>query len=557
MKEEKQNPKMKSLRKVILFLIIVLAFFLRVYKITEYPAGLNADEAAIGYNAYSLAVTGKDEFGHPWPINFQSFNDYKPGLYFYLALPFVKVIGLNELAVRLPSAILGSLTVLVLYFLVKEMFSLELTRIDFRINPNTLPLVAAFLLAVSPWHLHFSRGGWESNASVFFMTFGVYLFFLSLRSPKNFAFCTLSFALSMFTYHSARVVVPLLALGFILFYGRKIFIKANFRWLAIAFLTGIIPVTVLIFSFLKQEGTSRFSGVGIFADQGPFWRTNELRGQHMNPFSVSSKIIHNKYLGYGIQFFDNYLRHFSGAFLFISGDEIQRNRVMEMGQFYWIDLLFLLAGVYFLIKNKPKNYLFIFYWLAIAPIASALTFQSPHAIRALNMVIPLEIIVAYGLLNIWRLKGGLFRVFIVLAFAWNFSFYLHQYYIHSPQTYPAAWEYGFRQLVGYVKNNEEKYKRIYVTNKYDQPYILFAFYLKYPPEKFQKEARLTPRDQYGFSTVENFGKYYFGPINSGNFPQGGKTLIIGAPNEIPDSATIVKRIYFKDGKTEAFRIIEN
>src|SRR3989304_3731682 len=108
--------------RLLLFLILLLASFLRFWRLDSFPA-LNADEAAIGYNAYSLIETGKDEHGNAWPIHFQSFNDYKPGLYFYLVLPFVKVLGLNEWAVRLPGATLGVLTVLTLYFLVKELFA--------------------------------------------------------------------------------------------------------------------------------------------------------------------------------------------------------------------------------------------------------------------------------------------------------------------------------------------------------------------------------------------------------------------------------------------------
>ena len=56
--------------KLFVLLIVIFSFFLRVWKVSEYPAGLNADEAAIGYNAYSLLQTGKDEFGHSWPVNF-------------------------------------------------------------------------------------------------------------------------------------------------------------------------------------------------------------------------------------------------------------------------------------------------------------------------------------------------------------------------------------------------------------------------------------------------------------------------------------------------------
>ena len=105
-------------QKILLVLIILLAFVLRFYKLSSYPA-LNADEAAIGYNAYSLIKTGRDEHGNPWPVHFQSFNDYKPGLYFYMVLPFVKVIGLNEWAVRIPGAALGVMTVFVSYLLAK------------------------------------------------------------------------------------------------------------------------------------------------------------------------------------------------------------------------------------------------------------------------------------------------------------------------------------------------------------------------------------------------------------------------------------------------------
>lgn len=549
------------MKRILKYLPIILIFLfsltLRIWKLSDYPAGLNADEAAIGYNAYSLIKTGKDEFGHSWPINFQSFNDFKPGFYFYLVLPWVAILGLNEWAVRLPSALLGSLTILAVYFLVKEIFKKEEKR-------NLLAAVASLLLAINPWHLHFSRGGWESNAAVFFIVLGVNLFFVSLKKPGYFSLCVLSLALSMFTYHSARVISPLLGFGLLLLYWKKIFRQENRRSLILSGVVGGILGLRLFVSMTGSAGMSRFSGVGIFADQGPFWRVNELRGQHSNPFSVFPKLVHNRYFEYGVQFLDNYLRHFSGSFLFISGDEIQRNKVPEIGQLFLIEIPFFLLGLYFLINKKPGEWKILFWWLMVAPVASALTFQSPHAIRSLNMVIPLVILTGFGLWNVlvWiqsqtKVIAILLNCSIVILFLWNFGFYLHQYYVHYPQTYPAAWEYGFKDLVNYVVENQNKYEEIYITNKYDQPYILFAFYLQYPPPKFQKEARLTSRDQYGFSTVENFGKYHFGRIGMKSLPKGRKVMVVGTPSEISDSVTILKRIYFKDGKTEAFRIVEN
>src|SRR6266404_5246517 len=119
--------------------IIVLAFVLRFYHLNSYPA-LNADEASIGYDAYSLIQTGHDQHGNAWPIDFQSFNDYKPGLYVYIVLPFVKILGLNEWSVRIPNAFIGVVSVYIIYLLAKELFGKE---------KELFALLAALFLAIS------------------------------------------------------------------------------------------------------------------------------------------------------------------------------------------------------------------------------------------------------------------------------------------------------------------------------------------------------------------------------------------------------------------------
>ena len=109
-----------------LILIILLAAVLRFYKLGQVPSGFVNDEAAFGYNAYSLLKTGKDEFGKAWPIIFRSFGEGKLPVYVYLTVPSVAIFGLNEFAVRLPSALFGVLTVFMLYLL-----GLEIGNWDF------------------------------------------------------------------------------------------------------------------------------------------------------------------------------------------------------------------------------------------------------------------------------------------------------------------------------------------------------------------------------------------------------------------------------------------
>src|SRR3989344_1300457 len=114
-----------DLDKKVLLVILILAFIVRIVFLDISPPGFNADEAALGYNAYSLITTGKDEWGQTFPLVFKSFSDYKPGLYVYLAIPFVWLLGLNELAVRLPSVLLGSFSIILIYLLAKELFRKE------------------------------------------------------------------------------------------------------------------------------------------------------------------------------------------------------------------------------------------------------------------------------------------------------------------------------------------------------------------------------------------------------------------------------------------------
>ena len=536
--------------KALLLGIILLAFVLRFYRLADYPA-LNADEAAIGYNAYSLLTTGMDEHGNPWPIHFQSFNDFKPGLYFYLVLPFVKLLGLTELAVRIPGALIGVATVLALYFLVKELFKSE-----------RLALVSSLFLAISPWHLHFSRGGWEVNTATFLIVLGLWLFFKALAKPRYYLFSVVSFVLSLYAYHAARIIVPLLGLGLLIIYWGQL--RRNIKMLVVAAGVGLILLFPLALDFTKGAVVSRVAGVGLFSDPGPLSRINEQRGQHADFQGLGAKLLHNKAVNYGLAFAQNWAEHFWGEFLFLSGDDIQRNKVPETGTMYLVDLIFILAGIVAIARNS-KGWGPILIWLLLAPLAAALTFQSPHALRAQNMVVPLVVISAHGLMTMVRwlqklknkklLAVGYWSLVILVG--WGLARYLHIYYVHLAKEYPFSSQYGLKELVSYVGNEENKYKKVWVTDRYDQPYIIFLFYLQYPPQKFQGAHQLTPRDSYGFSTVRDFDKFHFEAVDFDKIrPENPNTLIVGTDDDIPAEANIVKKIYGTNGHLY-FEIVAN
>ena len=540
-----------------ILLVVLLAFVVRVNNISNLPA-LNADEAAIGYNAYSLIKTGLDEHGNAWPIHFQSFNDYKPGLYFYTVLPMVAVFGLNEVAVRLPGVMFGVLNVLAVYLLATKLFEKSSK------NSSLLGLLSGFLLAITPWHIHFSRGGWEVNLATLLITLGVYCFVRAKKSPDYYVYSFLVFVASLYTYHSARIIVPLIGLGLLYIYKKSIFSPKNKKLFLSSLLFAAILCIPLAIDFLGPAGSSRAQGVSILADPGHVSRINEKRGHHANLNSPVAKIIHNKPVEYLLAFTENYTDHFWGEFLFLSGDEIQRNRVPETGQLFLIQFFLVVIGLIAII-DKSKNWRPILLWLAVAPVAAALTFQSPHALRSQNMVIPLTIISAYGLYEIiFYLKNNakskhlLTTSYILLTviIAWSFARYIHQYYNHMAKSYPFSSQYGLEEMVQYVNSRKAEFERVIITDRYDQPYILYLFYTKYPPENFQQNHTLTDRDEFGFSTVRNIDNIEFASISWENMRDMRNTLLVGTDLEIPnDESNVVKTINFPNS-SPAFEIVE-
>ncbi|MDD4785488.1 MAG: hypothetical protein PHH12_03495, partial [Candidatus Shapirobacteria bacterium] len=463
-----------------------------------------------------------------WPLHFKSFGDFKPGGYVYLAIPFVKILGLNPLAVRLPNLILSLLTILFLY---KLIFLLS--------KSSVLALLSSSVLTLSPWHIHFSRGAWESSAAISFILIGTYFFFKSIKEKFiiNFSLFTLSFIFSLYIYHSARLIAPLLALTLIILYSKNLIKKIPQILPPIIF--GILLAIPVLFSFLNNGGTQRFGGVGLTADQGPIWRANELRNQHQDPNKLINRIIHNKRILYFISWGQKYTSHFDFNFLAINGDEVPRSKSPDVGQIHLIEIPLLLLGIIFLLKStiySPRMKFFIFAFLFISPIASSLTFQAPSALRALSMVIPLSIIISSGIYYLFSLIHkskfiNFISILFITIYAYFAAYYLDSYFNHYSKRYPYAWQYAFDQLVPYLESQKNQYNQIYITNKYDQPYILFLFYSKYPPHQIQSQIKLTPPDNFGFSTVLNYDKYNFQKIDWDNLPTN--SLVVTSDEFVP------------------------
>lgn len=440
--------------------VLILAAVLRFYHLGINPPSPYWEEAAIGYDAYSILKTGKDFHGNSWPlVAFESFGDYKPSLYFYATVPSVAVFGLNTFAVRFPSALFGTLTVLMVYLLIKD---------------KRTALIASLLLAISPWHLQLSRAGFEANLGLFLLVLGVFW------SP--------ALALSMYAYHANRILAPLLFLVLAATGRIKKFWKNSLVLLVL-----ILPI---LWQFNSPVIRQRFAETSAFATLEPIIKSNQLIAADGG--GTIARLVHHRFWQYSQIFLKNYFDHFNFNYLFLQGDTNPRHSIQTVGGLYLIQLPFLLYGLLLSLKKRTKTDLMLLAWLFLAPIPAALTLASPHALRSLSMLIPLTIFTAKGVIRFKKIF-----LIILLIEAGRYLYFYHQVY---PNQWSSQWQSGYREMVQYVDANQDKYNQVYITRALGRPSVYYWFYTKTDPRLVQALNSSVPKDQ---GEYLEFGKIKF------------------------------------------------
>lgn len=453
--------------KILLILICVFFLVTRFYRIDKIPFSVYWDEASIGYNAYSIARTGKDEWGDFLPLHLRAFGEFKLPIYIYATTFFVKLFGLNEMSVRIPAVLFGLGTTIITYLLTKKLFG------------SYTGLFATFFLTISPWFFIFSRTGYEATAGVMFYFLAIYLFLFVSRNIWFLPVSVSSFVLSVYSYNSFRIITPLTI--FILI----TFLFGDFKFITKKAMTPfILSVVLLIVSaipiyrlYTLDAGMARF-------------RTVEI--------SDTADVI------------KNYLSHFSPNFL-LQGDKNLRSQQAGFGQIYYMDILLIPLGLLYIICSKSKYRLLPLILALIAPVPAALTKESPHALRSLSVVPAISMIAALGVNYLKRFlpqKYVLELIILVISslfFAIYFFNFLYVYPIQSVKD----WQYDYKRIYMYDNKRLMDSKKVIISDKYAQPYIFALFYLKYDPDKYRATVVRNPVDQWSFSQVAKFDKFIF------------------------------------------------
>lgn len=524
---------MKQKISLIFFITILLtAAVLRLYKITEIPRSVNRDEASIGYTAYSLLLTGKDEYGQVLPLSFQSFGDWKLPFYIYTVVPFISLFGLQEAAVRLPSALFGIASVFATYFLIKKLT-----------GNRILSLLTMALAAISPWSLHLSRVESESNTAVFFVILGALFFLHAIKDNAKFIIPSFFFfALTYYIYAGSHIFTTLFLLSLVILYWKHI-PKTATTVIGVSIFSTLF--FIIVYATFFQASKTKLSGISIFGDPAIVHADIEMpRNEHLSPQGLFARIVHNRVVFALERVSQNYLNAFSPQFLFISGGTNRAHNIEGFGNMYLVEAPFLLLGIFILATaKKSKEKYLIFFWLLLAPIAASITKDAPHTNRMFAIFPILQLFTAFGIYNTlqWLQKfgklvhiGGTFAV--SMLFLLNVFLYLDRYYIHFPRNEADRWGLGYKTLNTILSTAQFANKKVVITHPEYSPYIFLLFYSKYDPKRYQTEAVRYPATPDGFYHVRSFSRFAFRSIDWETDLKRSNTILVADPLEIPQDA---------------------
>lgn len=490
------KEKFYKLIRTPLFWIFILALILRIYKLGEFPIGFHVDEVKVGWNALSILKTGMDDVGNKLPLYYNSFGDYRPTGIFYLTIPSIAILGNNVFAVRLPSALFGALTIFPLYLIVLQLQKKK---------NESIPLIGAFFLAISSWHVEVSRATSEVVISTFFALFALYYLLKGLNDSvkKHLVYSFLLFLASYFFYHSIRILAPIFVV--IICINNWNGIKSGFRKKVLTFVGALFLLT-LIFG-LSPESRKRMSQVSIFNDIDVEYKYDQLRSKNMGRKAIFENIIHSKKGVILNRFIREYGTYFSTDFLIGERARPYRYVTPGIGLLSVVEILLILLGVLSIIKGGRSKLPLLL--LLVAPFTAALTTEDiPNLHRAFLMIPFLTVIGMYGFESI---KSKFFRKAVIVLMSINLLFFVHMYFEHSQihrpylRTFeldnPSYRNIGATELSLKLDSLSQNYEKIIITNYPDEVYSWYAFFANKDPKEFNQFAMTRKNGSWEYKNI--------------------------------------------------------
>lgn len=575
----------KHFLKIFLFILLVAAV-LRITQLGMVPVSLYWDEAAMLADAKVVAATGHDMHGNPWyQLMYPSYGDYKLPIYIWLASLSVKIFGVSEWALRLPSVLAGLGTIVSSGMIARFLFK-ESKKVD----PKLVQLLTMTIVGLSPWSILFSRTAFEGHLAQFFVSLSV-LLFLSLYSSigqirkfkisvnqeviifsLKLIFIAVIGALATYTYFSVRFVWPVIIIALQIYFSFKL--AANnikIKQLIISTILGlIIPLTtffLLLIPMIKSplyqaSNQFRYSTDSILNSYDYPVISNQLREQAGNQFI--DRFFFHRHLLLVKELIRNYADHLDLSYIFIHGDNNLRHGTTNHGLFFVILLPIFIYGILKLfLENKRALFVLLVWWL-VALLPASVPETTPHALRSLNALVPLSIIIAYGLtqfihstmIRSRKIKYKVLLAGFSLIAIVNFGHFLNDYFIQYPARSAHDWQDGYKELALTIDQYRNSVTNVWVEPFEGRFYLWLLAFGSYTPQQIQT----LPKENYSMNTLGNINiaNYDWERLKTNQY----KVIIAGETNNIQEKIeeqlikpNWAKEIYSADGVSR-FLVVE-
>lgn len=551
-----QNMEMLKRKRTSLCLIaiFIIASLLRLWSLQLVPPSPSLDEVSIGYNAFSLLHTGRDEYGNFLPLLLRAYDDWRPIFYVYLTVPFVAVFGLDILSVRLPSVILSLATVFLSFSFIPILFKKRITVFGRELNLIPIGIITAILVSISPWHIYLSRLGHEVNLGLFITVISVYMFLLGVINQKKYVyiFSTFLFGISFYTYQSQKIIIPVLLVPLIILFFKEIQrLGKNNIFAGIVFFLVAIPAFIVT---LSPEGMTRFSGTSIFSsNQSIYARSATNILYSINDNNYLAEIYYNRRFVPVRLVVKQYLSHFNPRWLFM-GEFRENHKVPYLGLLYLFEAPFLILGLIIFLFSKIERRVKIFFiiWFLSSPLPGAITTDAPHAMRSYTFIPTIQILESFGLLFVFSfLRKNTYRYFAVGAFfivvmfsLWKFS--INYFFVFSGTQADSFQSTLFSSML-YVDEQHDRFGKVVISNEKNlyQSYMFYLFASKYDPVLYLSQGGTRSG---GFAEEHVIGDKVFRPIRWNTERKQGRIIYVGNKEDFGSEAEFLKRFDYPNGK---------
>lgn len=471
----------KSLVAAALALGIFWGVALRFSYFSTIPIGTYWDETAIMTDANAVASTGRDMHGNTWlQAIFPSYGDYKLPVYIWFAAALKMVVVSPLLATRLPALFVGVLTPIL-----AGLIMIELTMSWQKKSRQWFAISAVFISSLSFWGIHFSRVGFEAYLAQFLVGLSVLCLLKARRKRWLWLVAGLLGGITIFTYYSARFVWPVLWLYFMVPVFKQLIasirqesLGVSLRQIVLPLLSAIIFVGALLLmsnsSYYQASQQFRLSSdsmlnIAPFVDQANQYQT-------MEGHTLLSRIVFHRNLLQAKALLTNMTKNLSPQFLFFTGDSNLRHGTGFFGLFPMIFLPLLLIGLVSLYRHHRASGTLLGLWWLLALVPASVPYDVPHALRSLNALLPISLVIAFGLATLIQMRKKWGRALLLSVFAMLFFeliAFTHYYFVEYPSLSGQAWQAGYHELAELVWNNQPKLDTVWVNVNDGRAFLWF------------------------------------------------------------------------------------